>query len=63
MRLHTLTLHPLQIPFKTRFKHSSAERTMTQSVLVAARTDSGCLGLGEGCPCPKESEREEDLDG
>ena len=42
MRLHTLTLHPLQIPFKTRFNHSSAERTMTQSVLVAARTDSGC---------------------
>ena len=50
MRLHTLTLHPLQIPFKTRFKHSSAERSLTQSVLVAARTDSGCLGLGEGCP-------------
>ncbi len=50
MRLHTLTLQPLQIPFKTRFKHSSAERTVTQSVLVAARTDSGCVGLGEGCP-------------
>jgi L-alanine-DL-glutamate epimerase-like enolase superfamily enzyme len=50
MKLKALSIHSLAIPFKVRFKHSSAERAVTQSVLVAARTEHGTLGLGEGCP-------------
>ena len=50
MKLESLSIHPLTIPFRVRFKHSSAERTVTQSLLVVACTKNGTLGLGEGCP-------------
>lgn len=44
-----LELKPLRIPFKVAFKHASAERSVTQTALVVAR--SGDLaGYGEGCP-------------
>jgi L-alanine-DL-glutamate epimerase-like enolase superfamily enzyme len=41
---------PLAIPFKTAFKHASAERAATQSILVAVRSSDQTLGIGEGCP-------------
>ena len=41
---------PLVIPFTTRFKHASAERSETSSVLVTAQTSDGVVGIGEGCP-------------
>ena len=44
-----LQLYRLDIPFNTAFKHSSAERTATQSVWVEARS-GGVVGVGEGCP-------------
>ena len=50
MTLTELSLIKLKIPFKVSFKHSSAERNMTQSILVAAKSASGNIGLGEGCP-------------
>ena len=50
MTLTELSLIKLKIPFKVSFKHSSAERSMTQSILVAAKSASGNIGLGEGCP-------------
>ncbi|MEB3198650.1 MAG: enolase C-terminal domain-like protein [Candidatus Sericytochromatia bacterium] len=40
---------PLQIPFRTRFKHASAERKVSDSVWVTA-TRGGLVGLGEGAP-------------
>ena len=50
MTLTELSLIKLNIPFKVSFKHSSAEREMTQSILVVAKSASGNIGLGEGCP-------------
>ena len=50
MQITRLALKPLRIPFKTSFKHHSAERKVTQSVLVVVETDSGAIGVGEGCP-------------
>ncbi|MDH3639946.1 MAG: hypothetical protein OES09_16005 [Gammaproteobacteria bacterium] len=48
-RFDGLTIRELQIPFKTTFKHASAERRHTQSIWVEARRD-GYTGYGEGCP-------------
>lgn len=44
-----LELKSLHIPFKVAFKHASASRSVTQSVLVIAHAD-GLAGYGEGCP-------------
>ncbi len=60
MKIRSLSLHSLSIPFKVSFRHSSAERTATQSVLAIAETESGELGLGEGCP--REYVTGEDVD-
>lgn len=49
MRIDRLLMTPLEIAFKTTFKHASAERTRAASVWVEA--GSGALsGHGEGCP-------------
>lgn len=45
-----LKIIPLEIPFRSSFKHHSAERKKTQSVLVTARSADGAVGMGEGCP-------------
>lgn len=50
MKITDLTLERLRIPFRVSFKHASAERNVTQSVLVIARSDDGLTGYGEGCP-------------
>lgn len=49
MKFEALTLQPLKIPFKVRFRHHSAERSSTESVLVQAHTGRS-VGSGEGCP-------------
>jgi len=48
--MKTISLRALQIPFRTRFKHASAERHATQSVWAEAVTVNGKTGYGEGCP-------------
>ncbi|MFH0341028.1 MAG: mandelate racemase/muconate lactonizing enzyme family protein [Chromatiales bacterium] len=50
VKIASLSLEPLRIPFRVSFKHASAERNVTQSVLVIARSDDGLRGYGEGCP-------------
>ncbi|MGH8580869.1 MAG: mandelate racemase/muconate lactonizing enzyme family protein [Gammaproteobacteria bacterium] len=50
MKIASLDLEPLFIPFRVSFKHASAERNVTQSVLVMARSEKGLTGYGEGCP-------------
>jgi L-alanine-DL-glutamate epimerase-like enolase superfamily enzyme len=42
----------LVIPFTTRFKHASADRGETASVVVTATAVDGTVGVGEGCPRP-----------
>lgn len=50
MQLDSLSLARIDIAFQMPFKHSSATRTHTESVLVTARSVSGLSGYGEGCP-------------
>ena len=50
--LQSLAMTPLVIPFTTRFRHASAERGETSSVVVTATTAAGIVGTGEGCPRP-----------
>lgn len=45
-----LTIKQLEIPFKQAFAHATATRSCTESVLVAAETFEGSVGVGEGCP-------------
>jgi L-alanine-DL-glutamate epimerase-like enolase superfamily enzyme len=50
--LRDLQMTPLVIAFTTRFKHASADRGETASVVVTATTSDGAIGVGEGCPRP-----------
>lgn len=50
MRIEGLQMIPLEIPFRTSFKHASAERAKTASVWVEVTNYDGQLGHGEGCP-------------
>lgn len=50
MKIASLTLQSLRIPFRVSFKHAAAERNMTQSALVIARSAAGLTGYGEACP-------------
>ncbi len=50
MKINKLNIQSLKIPFKINFKHNTADRDKTQSVLVSAETSSGNIGFGEGCP-------------
>ena len=50
MTLTQLDIQRIRIPFHGTFRHSSAERSETQSVLVTARDDQGLAGYGESCP-------------
>ena len=50
MEIKTLICRFLEIPFKMSFKHHSAERNVTQTLIVVAESSSGLIGIGEGCP-------------
>lgn len=50
MRLASLEVSSLRIPFRTVFRHASAVRDTTQSIWVEAQSECGQLGHGEGCP-------------
>ena len=50
MRMRSLTMTSLEIPFRQVFTHASATRTTTEAVLVRAESARGLVGMGEGCP-------------
>lgn len=50
MKIASLVLESLRIPFRVAFKHASAERSVTQCVWIIARSEEGLTGYGEGCP-------------
>jgi L-alanine-DL-glutamate epimerase-like enolase superfamily enzyme len=50
MKIRDLEARLLDIPFRLRFKHHSADRSRTQAILVRTRTQTGQIGFGEGCP-------------
>ncbi len=50
MGIAKLTIAPLEILLRSSFKHHSAERRVTQAVIVTAVSQDGLVGKGEGCP-------------
>lgn len=50
MQIRNTVLKKIDIPFNISFKHSSAERYKTESVLVEMQSDSEIHGYGESCP-------------
>lgn len=50
MRMRSLTMTSLEIPFRQAFTHASATRAKTEAVLVRAESARGLVGMGEGCP-------------
>jgi L-alanine-DL-glutamate epimerase-like enolase superfamily enzyme len=59
MPVKSLQMQVLTIPFKVSFKHASAERQLTQTVIVTAVSKSGMVGYGESCP--REYVTQEDI--
>ena len=49
MPIDDLRVSHLDIPFKVKFRHASAQRARMQSIWVEAR-GNGLQGVGEGCP-------------
>jgi L-Ala-D/L-Glu epimerase len=50
MDIKDIKIRQLNIPFKLSFKHASAERSITESVIVIAESFGNNIGHGEGCP-------------
>lgn len=50
MKINKLKITPLEIPLNISFKHSSAQRKKTDSVLITITSDKNNIGYGEGCP-------------
>ena len=50
MRIDEVEVHSFPVPFKTVFRHASASRSRAENLIVAARSDDGLTGYGEGCP-------------
>ena len=50
VKIENATLKTLEIPFKISFKHASANRSKTESVLVEMHSSNGLVGYGESCP-------------
>jgi L-alanine-DL-glutamate epimerase-like enolase superfamily enzyme len=51
VHVERILLSEIRIPFKTTFRHASAERSATSSIWVEATAD-GVTGFGESCPRP-----------
>ncbi len=50
MRIERLDVYSFPVPFKAVFRHASASRSRAENLIVAARSDDGLTGYGEGCP-------------
>lgn len=50
MRIERLDVYSFPVPFKAVFRHASASRSSAENLIVAARSDDGLTGYGEGCP-------------
>ena len=50
MRIKRLDGYSFPVPFKAVFRHASASRSRAENLIVAARSDDGITGYGEGCP-------------
>ncbi len=50
MRVRSLVVYRVRVPFRTVFSHARASRAETDNVVVEAATDAGVSGFGEGVP-------------
>jgi L-Ala-D/L-Glu epimerase / N-acetyl-D-glutamate racemase len=50
LRIGRFEFRELDIPFRTAFRHASAERTATATVWIDAVANDGTVGSGESCP-------------
>ena len=50
LRIQRLEISSFPVPFRAVFRHASASRAQTENLIVAAYSDSGKVGYGEGCP-------------
>ncbi len=50
MKIESLKIRLVDIPFRVEFRHASASRAHTQGIWVEARSDDGQVGCGESCP-------------
>lgn len=50
MIIDSIDFIDLEIPFRSSFKHSAAERSSTEAVIAKVTLRSGNVGYGEGCP-------------
>jgi L-alanine-DL-glutamate epimerase-like enolase superfamily enzyme len=52
MAIHKADLFHVEVPLRTRVKHASHDRTMSDSLVVRVTLDDGTVGYGEGLPRP-----------
>ena len=50
MRIVRITGIKFPVPFKVVFRHASASRDRAENLIVAAHSEDGHVGYGEGCP-------------
>ena len=50
MRIKRLEVFSFPVPFNVVFRHASATRAQAENLIVAAHSDCGQVGYGEGCP-------------
>lgn len=50
VRIRELRVRELRIPFRTSFRHASADRAETSAIWVEAVSVGGTTGYGESCP-------------
>ena len=50
MRIQRLEVSSFPVPFRVVFRHASASRGQAENLIVAACSNSGLVGYGEGCP-------------
>ena len=50
MRIQQLEVSSFPVPFRAVFRHASASRAQAENLIVAAYSDCGKVGYGEGCP-------------
>ena len=50
LRIRRLEVSSFPVPFRAVFRHASASRARAENLIVAAYSDCGKVGHGEGCP-------------
>lgn len=50
MKIQSIRIHRVCIPFKKPFRHASSERTSTDNIVVETQLEDGIFGYGEGLP-------------